>query len=355
MRIAVLGAGAWGTTIARVLAQNAASHDDMFYGTVDLYVEPIASDVNLAKTINSAHENPRYLPGIPLPDNVHASSDLLSVVSRAAILVFVCPHQFLGTLLDRIAAHVRRDAIAISLIKGLHAHDARMRTMSGMIRDALRIDCSALSGANVADQVAREQFSEATIGCRNVAHAAVFQAMFQRPYFRVQATTDIDGLEACGALKNIVALAAGFVDGLDLGTNTKAAVVRIGMEETMRLARVLFGDHVCDRTMLLSCGVADMITTCFSGRNRRVAEQFVRTGTPFDRLEAEMLHGQKLQGTLSAAEVHDVIVARGLTARFPLFAQTYRICFQGAPPRSIVDVLVQQPHEVVVAHHPDAA
>jgi glycerol-3-phosphate dehydrogenase (NAD+) len=119
-------------------------------------------------------------------------------------------------------------------------------------------------------------------------------------------------VEICGALKNVVALAAGFCDGLGFGTNTKAAIIRIGMVEMRRFAHSFFF-NVKDETFWDSTGLADLITACFGGRNRKCAEAFVKTGKPFAQLEREMLNGQKLQGTLTARGMFEFLKARGMT------------------------------------------
>lgn len=133
-------------------------------------------------------------------------------------------------------------------------------------------------------QIAKEQFSEATVGyAENKSLADEW-------------VQDVAGVELCGTLKNVVAIAAGFVDGLELGNNTKAAIMRIGLNEMRAFCKMLFAS-VNDATFFESCGVADLITTCLGGRNRMCAEAFAKSGgkRSFDELEAEMLKGQKLQ------------------------------------------------------------
>eukprot|EP00455_Lapot_gusevi_P049887 TRINITY_DN714_c0_g1_i7.p1 TRINITY_DN714_c0_g1~~TRINITY_DN714_c0_g1_i7.p1 ORF type:complete len:205 (+),score=75.75 TRINITY_DN714_c0_g1_i7:79-693(+) len=145
----------------------------------------------------------------------------------------------------------------------------------------------------------------------------------------------VTGVEVCGALKNIVALSAGFVDGLGLGSNTKAAIIRLGLVEMRKFAHTFF-EGVLEETFFDSCGLADVITTCYGGRNRQCAEQFVKTGKPWRALEKELLSGQKLQGTGTCAEVYDVLKANNLLDEFPLFHTTFRIAFQSANPTEIV-------------------
>lgn len=134
-----------------------------------------------------------------------------------------------------------------------------------------------------------------------------------------------------------MALAAGFCDGLDMGNNTKSALIRIGLQEMMRLSKTLF-PTAQDSTFFESCGIADLITTCFGGRNRKCAEAFVRAnGTKnFEQIEAELLNGQKLQGVMTSHEVQEVLHQRGLTDQFPLFTTINRIIAGKISPAAIV-------------------
>merc|ERR1711966_615333 len=156
-------------------------------------------------------------------------------------------------------------------------------------------DTCVLMGANLAGEVAEGQFCEATVGyadrdttpgtdssgCQN---AVLFQKLFNRPTFSVNIVSDVPGVELCGALKNIVALGAGFSDGLGFGGNTKAAIIRIGLKEMQKFCETFYGDRaIKNETFLESCGVADLVTTCFGGRNRKCAEIYAKNlvaGTP---------------------------------------------------------------------------
>lgn len=247
-----------------------------------------------------------------MPDNIIAEPDLLEACKNATLLVFVVPHQFVQGLCKKLHGHIHPQARAISLIKGVDVEKKGLHLISDIIREQLGgIDVSVLMGANLANEVAQEQFSEATIGCYNMENGQVFKEIFNTDYFRIRIVKDVHGVELCGALKNVVALAAGFVDGLGLGENTKAAIIRIGLDEMRRFCR-LNHETVQDHTFFESCGVADLITTCYGGRNRRIAEAKVRTGKPIEVLEAEMLNGQKLQGPPTAIEIYNFITARHL-------------------------------------------
>jgi glycerol-3-phosphate dehydrogenase (NAD+) len=193
-------------------------------------------------------------------------------------------------------------------------------------------------GANLANEVALGQFAEATLGSTD-ATGPILQTLFDTPTFRVRQVQAVEAVELCGAVKNIVALAAGFVDGLDMGSNTKAAVMRIGLQETETFIQHFFPAQ--STPLLESCGVADLVTTCFGGRNRKCAEAFARAGgkRKWEEIEAELLNGQKLQGPMTSAELMPVIKANKLEKKLPLLCAVHAIAFEGATLPSLFDAL----------------
>ena len=340
-KIAIIGSGNWGTAIAKVIGENAAIHRE-FNSTVHLWIHQTSiNGMGLTEIINNNHVNPKYLPGIQLPENVVADSRLKVLASNADILVFVLPHQFLSSVLQQMKAHIKPSTKVISLIKGLHMEGERMVLASEMIEAELKTPVAVLSGANVALEVAKEEFCETTIGCRQ--HQQLYQKMFSRDYFRVKICSDVKTVELCGGLKNIVALGAGFSDGLKKGGNTKAAIIRIGLQEMIRFCQ-RFLPETCLETFYESCGVADLITTCYGGRNRRVAEAFITTGKSFQELETELLKGQKLQGTLACQAIIKLLQQEDLLDDFPMFYKIYQVAFQGADAETIFKC-------AVFAHH----
>ncbi|KAJ1549421.1 Glycerol-3-phosphate dehydrogenase, partial [Cladochytrium tenue] len=295
-KVCLIGSGNWGCVIAKVVAQNVINLRPTFDPEVRMWVfEEMVDGQKLTDIINTRHENVKYLPGVKLPTNVVAHSSLLAAVQDATLLVFVLPHQFVKGVCDDLRGKISPKARAVSLIKGVDVSASGLRLISDVINEHLQVDVSVLMGANIAGEVAAGNFCESTLD-------------------------DVAGVELCGALKNVVGIAAGLVDGLKYGDNTKAAIIRIGLSEMRKFAK-LFHEGVKDETFLESCGVADVITTCFGGRNRKVAEAHVTTGKPFEVLEKELLNGQKLQGTLTSKEVHHILVKRGVVDEFPLFTQ----------------------------------
>ena len=187
----------------------------------------------LTDNINRTHLNSRYLPDIPLPKNLVATPRLNDVVKDATLIVFVTPHQFLHSVLRELAAPgvITPGARGVTAIKGVEVDGTDISTFASVIEHKLRMPCSALSGANIALEVAKEQFCETTIGVPAREDGELWDAVFDAPSFRVSIVDDVSGVSLSGALKNVVALAAGFIDGLGLGGNTKAAILRIGLQE----------------------------------------------------------------------------------------------------------------------------
>ncbi|KAJ5068350.1 nad-dependent glycerol-3-phosphate dehydrogenase [Anaeramoeba ignava] len=325
-RIAIIGSGNWGMAISRIIGLNVLDNLDLFEKEVRVYVyEELIDGKKLTEIINTQHENVKYLSGIKIPENVIAIPDIVKAVTDATVLVFVTPHQFLPKMLDQLKGNIIPGARAITLIKGFVVDEKdELHLISKMISDKLEIEVSALMGANVANEVARDEFCETTIGCKNKNDHEMFKTLFDRPTFKVNVVSDVYGVELCGSLKNIVALGAGFCDGLGLGGNTKAAIIRIGLIEMKKFAHMFFSG-VREETFLESCGIADLITTCTGGRNRKVSEAFVKTKKSWVDLEKELLGGQKLQGTLTADEVYRVLKKQNKLNDFPLFVTIYRI------------------------------
>jgi len=340
----IVGSGNWGSAICNMLANNVLKLPDQFDPKIVMWMmeETIKDGPHagrkLTEVFNETHENVKYLPGIVMPPNAVGEPDLLTAVKDATMLVIVIPHQFLGSTLEKLKGHISPNAKAISLMKGINFENDQFVLLSSEVTRVLEIPCCSLMGANVASQVAAGDPAEATIGYKDKAVGQLFQKLFDCPFFRVNIVDDIAGVELCGALKNVVAIAAGISDGLGYQDNTKAAIVRIGLMEMRRFAAYFFPPCV-DQTYFESCGVADLVTTCYAGRNRKVAEAFVKTGKSFEELEVEMLNGQKLQGTLTSKEVNTVLASRNVAAHFPLFTTVYEIVYQGLPPKELIQAL----------------
>lgn len=357
-----------GSAIAKIVAENTQQFPDIFERDVQMWVfeeevkipesskhydsgsELSTKPQKLTEIINRLHENPKYLPNIPLPTNLVANPSVEDSVKNSSILIFNMPHQFISRICDQMKGSVLPFARGISCIKGVDVTEDGINLFTDTISAKLGIYCGALSGANIATEVALEKFSETTIaydpptvdskGAGDQSDApvkkggkplqpmpaeyppltrAVVKQLFHRPYFHVATTHDVAGVCLGGALKNVVALAAGFVDGLGWGDNAKAAVMRVGILEQVKFGNMFFPDEFDGRTMTEeSCGIADMITSCSGGRNFRCAKMSVAEGISIKEVEKRELNGQVLQGTATAQEVYKFLKKNGKDKEFPL-------------------------------------
>jgi glycerol-3-phosphate dehydrogenase (NAD+) len=361
-KICIIGSGNWyiilfivtdnvnvnfrGTTAGKMISENILSFKNQFDQTVKMWVweETLPDGRLLSRVINDARENVKYLPGVKLPPNLLAVTSLEEAAKDATLLVFVLPHQFVEKACMTIKKVLCPSARAISLIKGIdssHHGSESLLLISEQIKSLLngKIDVAVLMGANIADEIAKKQFSEATIGCLDETNGLLWKRLFHNPsYFCIHLINQVRGVELCGTLKNIIAIAAGVIDGLDLGSNTKAAIMRIGLCEMRRFCQLQDPD-IKDELFFESCGIADLVTTCIGGRNRKVAEALVRTGKNIFDLEREMLNGQKLQGPPAAIMVYKIAKEKDLLDSFPLFTVVYLICYEGYNAKNILDYL----------------
>lgn len=325
----------------------------------------------LTDVINTHHENVKYLPGIALPKNIIANPSVVDAAKGSSILIFNLPHQFIGRISKQLEGQILPYARGISCIKGVNVTSSEISLFSEWIGEGLGIYCGALSGANIANEIAQEKWCETTIAYdpppvdsraatptggspsssslnltitdADAPHKdvrgkdskvtlralpaeyppldhAVFKTLFHRPYFHVQMVSDVAGVSLGGALKNIVALAAGFVEGRGWGDNAKAAVMRVGLLEMVKFGKQFFGETVHTGTFTEeSCGVADLITSCSGGRNFRCAKMAIEKKMTVDQIEEQELNGQKLQGTSTAKEVNSFLKSQGKEDEYPLF------------------------------------
>lgn len=346
-RVCIIGSGNWGSAIAKVVGNNVKTMSDEFEQEIRMWVfEEEINGRKLTEIINQDHENVKYLPGQKIPENVIAVPDVAESAKDADIYIFVLPHQFLRRVCEQLQGKVKEDAIGISLIKGFDIKDGGgILLISSMVKEMLKIPCAVLMGANIANEVASEQYCEATIGIKDEEKGQMLKRLFQADYFRIVVCDDDDTVEVCGALKNVVAVGAGFADGLGYGDNTKAAVIRLGLMEMVKFCEVFYHGS-SQKTFLESCGVADLVTTCYAGRNRKVAEAFAKSGKTIEELEEEMLNGQKLQGPPTAEEVNFMLKSIGKEDRFPMFTAVHKICKGEMPVKQFMDCLKNHPEHM---------
>jgi glycerol-3-phosphate dehydrogenase (NAD+) len=351
-KVCIVGSGNWGSTAAKIVGENVLSGkpSEMFETEVAMWTfeeeipQKDGTTRKISEIINEDHENVKYLPGITLPKNVKAVPDLKEAVSGASVLVWVLPHQFIPRTAETVKDILEPDCMSISMVKGgVDIAEDGLELCSESLAGILGHDVSVIMGANVAIEVARDDFCEATIGTTDPKVGETFQLLFNTPTFSVNVVNEVPSVELCGALKNVVALAAGFTDGLGMGSNTKAAVVRIGLKEMEAFIKHFY-PNTSQEVFLESCGVADLITTCFAGRNRKCAEAFARNRAsggkrPWEDIETELLDGQKLQGTLTAREIMPLIKINKLEKKLPLLCAIYDIAFNDQHPETLFKAL----------------
>ncbi|XP_064470602.1 glycerol-3-phosphate dehydrogenase [NAD(+)], cytoplasmic-like [Ornithodoros turicata] len=350
-KVSIVGSGNWGSAIARIIGNNVKKFDT-FDHNVRMYVfEEIINGQKLTEIINTQHENVKYLPGYKIPDNVVAVPDIVQACEDSDILVLVLPHKFLVPTCKPLVGKVKKGAIGLSLVKGfdIAPGGGGIELISNVIKKLLDIDVCVLMGANLAGEVADEKFCETTVGCHNKECGLTLKKLIQTEYFRVTIVDDIATVEACGALKNIVAVGAGFIDGLGYGDNTKAAVIRLGLKEMIAFTETFYPGAQLS-TFFESCGVADLVTTCYGGRNRRVGEAFAKSNKSIEELEKELLNGQRLQGPETAEEVYTMLKNRDMLDRFPLFVAIHRICTREIPPTEMIDCIRNHPEHMSPEH-----
>ncbi|EEQ39219.1 hypothetical protein CLUG_03347 [Clavispora lusitaniae ATCC 42720] len=346
-RIAIIGSGNWGTAVAKLVAENCAEKPEIFEKQVNMWVfEEDVGGRKLTDIINTDHENVRYMPDVKLPENLVANPDIEKTVEGADLLIFNIPHQFLPRICKQLIGKVSPKVRAISCLKGLEVDADGCKLLSQSITDTLGIYCGVLSGANIANEVARGNWSETSIAYNVPADFRgegqdidefILKEAFHRTYFHVRVIKDVIGASIAGALKNVVACAAGFVEGAGWGDNAKAAIMRIGLKETIHFASYwqkfgIKGLSAPESTTFTeeSAGVADLITTCSGGRNVRVARYMIENKVDAWEAEAKLLNGQSSQGIITAKEVHELLENYKLQDEFPLFEATYRIIYENA-------------------------
>ncbi len=321
MRIGIIGAGAWGTALACVAAD--AGHD----------VQIWAREQDVVDAIESTHMNARFLPGSVLADTVRATSDMDQLIG-SDIIINATPTQFVrSTIID----HVVTGSIVVNVAKGIEV-GTRKRVSEVMYEVAPSMaSFVVLSGPSHAEEVVRRMPTTVVAAASDVAVARTVQAALTTPDFRVYASDDVVGVEVCGALKNVIAIAAGIVDGLGLGDNTKAALMTRGLAEIARLGVALGADQ---GTFYGLAGLGDLYVTCASqhSRNRSVGEQIGKGATLESILATMSAVAEGVPTTTAALEL-----ASTVGIELPITEKVASILFRGEDPRSALRDLMLRP------------
>ena len=325
-KVAVLGAGSWGTTFAKILADGGSQ------------VSVWARRPELAREISQSKRNSDYLPGINLPRSIWASSNIPEVLDGVEQVYFSVPSQSLRENLAIVRDLIPADVLIVSLMKGVEK-GTRMR-MSEVIYQELRVDparVAVASGPNLALEIAKEQPTAAVISSESLDTATTIAMTATNPYFRSYVNTDVVGTEFGGVLKNLIAVAIGIVDGVGYGENTKASIITRGLAEMTDFA-VAYGGRA--ETLAGLAGLGDLIATCESSLSRNnTAGRLLGQGYTFSEVVKQM--SQTAEGLSSVAPILELALAKGV--EMPIVSQVAEVLAGTLNPRDIAPHLTTDP------------
>jgi glycerol-3-phosphate dehydrogenase (NAD(P)+) len=320
--IAVIGAGSWGTTLARLLAEK--EYD------VSLWVR----EQELCEEMKTTGINSLYLPGFPIPNHVVISSDIGEVVEKARYILNVVPTQHARSVMERALPHISSDAVIISASKGIERKT--LLPVSAIIREMSDHRVAVISGPSFAQEVSRRLPTAVTLACEDMAASLLLQEIFNTPFFRVYTHDDILGVELGGALKNVIAIASGISDGLELGHNARAALLTRGLAEIERLG-VAMGAQKHTFTGL--SGLGDLILTCtaFLSRNYTLGTKLARGMKLNDILTQSR---SVVEGVATAESAYEL--SQKYRVQMPFVEQVYKVLYEGKDPGVAVTELMNR-------------
>ncbi len=326
-RCAVIGAGSFGTCLAILLAERGYS------------IELWARDPVLAEALNRHRRNPRYLSEHKLPEAVHATDSLEEALADAELVLSVVPSHAVREVWSRAATLVPPDALIVSGAKGIEIGTGKLmsQVLGDVLPEASRERVVVLSGPSFAREIAEHRPTGVSVACHNEAFAIAAQSLISSPMFRCYSNTDVVGVELGGALKNVVALAVGFVDGMGLGLNARATLITRGLAEITRLGVRLGANPVTFQGL---SGLGDLVLTCTGelSRNRRVGLE-IGQGRSLDDVLSDM--DQVAEGVRTARSAWEL--AQDLGVDMPITEQAYRVLYEGQNPRqAIVNLTTRQ-------------
>ncbi len=293
-----------------------------------------------AKELAQKRENTKYFPGFSIPSAIKITNDRESAfLNKPDIVISAIPTQFLRAVWNELKNAVPKEPLFVSVTKGIE--NQTLKRPSEILRELIgEIDIVVLSGPNIAIEIARGLPATSVAACENLTLAKQIQELFTSKTLRIYTNSDVVGVELAGALKNIIAIAAGIVDGLNLGTNTKAALLTRGLVEISRLGVICGAKR---ETFSGLAGLGDLITTCFSphGRNRRFGEL---VGKGFSSEEAQKQIQSVVEGIKTAKSALDL--ARNYSVEMPITQAIYDIIYKGKKPtQAIAELMERKPKE----------
>lgn len=274
MRIAVIGAGSWGTALAQVLGDK--GHQTVLW----------AREEAVARSITESHRNPKYLSGSTLSENVSATTSGEEALAGAAAVVLACPSQYVRETTRMLAPHLEGSVPLVICSKGVEAETGLLMTQVVAEEVGCPERIAVLSGPTHAEEVIEKQPSATVIASDDADTAVFFQELFFTDKFRTYASDDPTGVELCGAFKNVIAIAVGISYGMGFGDNTAALLITRGLAEMSRMVVACGGDAL---TCMGLAGAGDMVVTCMSrhSRNRRFGQDYVAVGKTLDDFERD--------------------------------------------------------------------
>ena len=321
--VAVLGGGSWGTTLANLLAEKGE--------TVRLW----AYEPEVVDAINRGHENPVFLPGIPLARGLRAYADAEEAVTGAPVIISVAPSHAVRAVIGRVAGAVSSGTLVVSATKGIESDTLAL--MSAVIAECVpQARFAALSGPSFALEVCQGQPTAVVAAAPDEAAAHAAQHLFATPAFRVYSGSDVIGVELAGALKNVIAIAAGILEGLGLGHNPRAALITRGLAEITRLGQAMGADPL---TFAGLAGMGDLVltTTGSLSRNRALGVALAR-GETLEQYRAA--HRSVAEGA-NTSRAGAALGAR-LGVELPIIEKVYDVLFTGKPARDAVPELMER-------------
>jgi len=324
-RAAVIGAGAWGTAFAKMLAEAGAD--------VTMWARREA----VASSIREHHLNESALPGLKLPDRITATSDVAEAVAGAEIVAIAVPSQTLRGNLAEWAGAFEPDSTIVSLMKGIEL--GTTKRMSQVIVETAHVDAArvvVVSGPNLAPEIAAEQPAATVVAGTDHDRSRAVQHAIALPYMRPYTSEDIIGCELGGAVKNVIALAYGMATAMGFGDNTRATLITRGLAETARLGAALGANPM---TFAGLAGLGDLVATCSSplSRNRTFGEHLGRGET---LEQAQTATRQTAEGVKSCLAIRDLAHRHGV--EMPITEQVERVCHEGVDPRAALTALMSR-------------